>query len=40
LVPPALPAEHYVDASHPIGEGYARWAREILQDSAFAALIK
>lgn len=37
---PALPPEHYVDASHPIGEGYALWAREILQDPAFAALYK
>ncbi len=40
FVPPALPAEHYVDASHPIGEGYALWARGILADPAFANLAK
>jgi len=40
FLPEPLPAEQYVDASHPIGEGYALWARELLQDPAFAALIK
>lgn len=40
FLPPALPAEHYVDASHPLGEGYALWARELLQDPAFTALIQ
>jgi hypothetical protein len=37
---PPLPPERYVDASHPIGEGYALWARELLQDPAFGAMIK
>jgi len=40
FVPPPLPAEHYVDASHPIAEGYALWARWILEEPAFAALGK
>ncbi len=40
FVPPPLPAEHYVDASHPIGEGYALLARQILQEPLFAALVK
>lgn len=40
FVPDALPAEHYVDASHPIGEGYALLARELLSQSAFADLVK
>jgi len=38
FVPDPLPAEHYVDASHPIGEGYARMARELLQQPAFRSL--
>jgi hypothetical protein len=38
VVPDPLPAEHYVDASHPIGEGYALLARRILGDPAFTAL--
>ncbi len=40
LVPPPLPAELYVDASHPIGAGYALWARGILRQPAFAPLAK
>jgi lysophospholipase L1-like esterase len=40
FVPPPLPAEHYVDASHPIGAGYALWAQWILAEPAFAALTK
>jgi hypothetical protein len=35
FVPPTLPAEYYVDASHPIGEGYALLARQILDQPAF-----
>ncbi len=40
FVPPVLPAKYYVDASHPIGEGYALWARQILADPAFSNLAK
>jgi hypothetical protein len=40
FAPPALPAELYVDASHPIGEGYALWARGILANPIFANLAK
>ncbi|MCU0914350.1 MAG: hypothetical protein MUC88_07305 [Planctomycetes bacterium] len=36
---PVLPAEHYVDASHPIGAGYARMARELLEQSAHKAVL-
>jgi hypothetical protein len=39
FVPQALPAENYVDASHPIGKGYALLARQILDQPAFAALL-
>lgn len=39
FVPDSLPAELYVDASHPIGEGYARMARELLEQPAFRNLI-
>lgn len=40
FVAPPLPAEYYVDASHPIGEGYALWAQEILRQPAFTALFE
>lgn len=39
FVPPALPAAQYVDASHPIGEGYALLAKEMLEQPAFQALL-
>ena len=39
FVPQALPAEYYVDASHPIGEGYALLARQILDQPAFTTLL-
>jgi hypothetical protein len=39
FVPEALPAAHYVDASHPIGEGYALLARQLLEQPAFQALL-
>jgi len=39
FVAPALPAEHYVDASHPIGAGYALLARQILSRPSFTALL-
>jgi hypothetical protein len=39
LVPEPLPAAQYVDASHPIGEGYARLANELLQQSTFQSLL-
>ncbi len=34
-VPPALPSSLYADASHPLGEGYAALARQILQHDSF-----
>jgi hypothetical protein len=39
FVPEALPAAHYVDASHPIGAGYALLAKQLLEQPAFQALI-
>ncbi|MEN6575983.1 MAG: hypothetical protein ABFD90_06540 [Phycisphaerales bacterium] len=39
FVPQTLPAGQYVDASHPIGEGYALLARQILSQPAFASLL-
>ena len=39
LVPEPLPAADYVDASHPIGAGYARLAQELLAQPAFQALL-
>jgi hypothetical protein len=38
FVPDPLPAEHYVDASHPIGAGYALLARQLLEQPAFPHL--
>ena len=37
LIPPVLPAEHYADASHPVAEGYALLAQQLLQDASFNA---
>jgi hypothetical protein len=39
FVPEPLPAAHYVDASHPIGEGYALLAKELLEQPAFQSLV-
>jgi hypothetical protein len=39
FVPDALPAAHYVDASHPIGEGYALLAKQLLGQPEFQALL-
>jgi len=36
LVPPPLPSELYADASHPLAEGYARLAKWLLDEPAFA----
>jgi len=38
-VPPALPAELYADASHPLKEGYAMLAQQLYDDEAFAQFI-
>lgn len=40
FMPEALPAEYYVDSSHPVGEGYALLARQILEQPPFPALIE
>jgi hypothetical protein len=34
-IPPALPSRLYVDASHPLSEGYALLAKELLQNPSF-----
>ncbi len=39
FAPPSLPAEHYVDASHPIAGGYALLAKELLNQPAFQSLL-
>jgi hypothetical protein len=39
FAPPALPAEYYVDASHPLGTGYALLAKELLNQPAFQSLL-
>jgi hypothetical protein len=38
LIPPPLPASSYVDASHPLAEGYARLAETLLNDPSFASV--
>jgi hypothetical protein len=35
FMPDVLPSRLYVDASHPIGEGYAMLAKQILEDHSF-----
>ena len=35
LMPPALPSRLYVDASHPLSEGYAALAKQIFEDHSF-----
>jgi hypothetical protein len=39
LVPAALPAECYVDASHPPAEGYALLAKTLMENPSFKALM-
>ncbi len=39
FVPEPLPAAHYVDASHPIGEGYALLAKKLLEQPTFRTLL-
>jgi hypothetical protein len=36
FVPEVLPSDLYADASHPLGEGYALWARQLLANESFA----
>ena len=31
-----LPSEEYADGSHPLADGYARLARQVFEDKAFA----
>ena len=38
--PPPLPSALYADASHPLREGYALLARQLLDDDAFARFIE
>jgi len=35
-IPPPLPSDLYADASHPLAEGYALLAKQLLNDEAFA----
>ncbi len=35
FIPPVLPSEHYADASHPLGVGYAMLAEQLFEDAAF-----
>lgn len=37
LVPDALPSPLYADASHPLAEGYARLAKQLIGDPSFGA---
>jgi hypothetical protein len=37
---PALPSDWYADASHPLGEGYAALARELLEQPSFRRFLK
>ena len=38
FIPSPLPASYYVDASHPVGEGYALLAKQLLSQPQFASL--
>ena len=38
FIPSPLPASYYVDASHPVGEGYALLAKRLLSQPQFASL--
>ncbi|UCG48927.1 MAG: hypothetical protein JSU94_03920 [Phycisphaerales bacterium] len=39
FMPPALPAALYVDASHPVAEGYASLAAQLIRNAAFRSAI-
>jgi len=39
-VPPALPSNVYADASHPLGDGYAILAGELLEQQAFVEFLE
>jgi len=39
-IPPALPSEWYVDASHPMREGYAMLAKQLLESENGAGFLK
>jgi len=39
FVPPVLPPEHYVDASHPIAEGYALLAHQLWAQPSFRSFL-
>ena len=36
---PLLPSDEYADPSHPLAAGYARMARQLIEDEAFAAFL-
>ena len=36
-IPPALPSDHYADASHPLGDGYAMLAKQLFEDKSFVS---
>ncbi len=38
-MPPTLPSEWYVDASHPMSEGYAMLAKQLFEDDSFRTSI-
>ncbi|MCH8118901.1 MAG: hypothetical protein IIC00_04130 [Planctomycetes bacterium] len=38
-MPPALPSELYVDASHPLSEGYAMLAKQLFENESFKSSI-
>ncbi len=40
FTPPALPSECYADASHPLAQGYAKLARQLLEHKPFKHLTK
>jgi len=39
LIPPALPSEHYADASHPLASGYALLAQQLCRHERFRSTI-
>jgi len=40
LIPPALPSPLYADTSHPLAEGYALLARQLLDDPSFQSFAR
>jgi hypothetical protein len=38
-MPPVLPSELYVDASHPLGEGYAMLVKQLFENESFKSSI-